>query len=68
LFVCLSEPINVKTAEPIGPEFCVRPGKVCGTSKFEKIVKNRGFFLQMRQLEKKNPLKIFKVVGFHSNS
>ena len=40
VFVCLY-PINVKTAEPIGPKFCVghhvTPGKVYGMIKFSKI-------------------------------
>jgi len=43
-FACLSVclyPINVKTAEPIGPKFCVgphvAPGKVYKWSKFEKF-------------------------------
>ena len=42
LFVCLFNPINVKTAEPIGPKFCVgscvTPRKVYEWSKFKKIV------------------------------
>jgi len=41
LFVCLY-PINVKTAEPIGPKFCVghlgTPGKVYEWSKFQIFV------------------------------
>ena len=44
LFVCLY-PINVKTAEPIGPEFCVGPhmipAKVHGWLEFKKINENK---------------------------
>ena len=42
-------PINVKTVEPIGSKFCVgpnmTPGKLCGSSKFQKQVSNKIRFL-----------------------
>ena len=58
LFVCLY-PINVKTAEPIGPKFFagsrVTPGKVYGWSNFLKtlflkILKIRGIFYKIREI------------------
>ena len=65
LSVCLY-PINVKTAEPIGPKFFVghhvTPGKVYGWSNYQKFasIKIR-FFLKIREIfcfcfiNKKNP-------------
>ena len=61
LFVCLC-PINVRTAKPIGPKFCVgphmTPGKIYGKSKFRKstkflfkIRKTFLFVLQFIQIE-----------------
>ena len=48
LFVRL-EPMNVKTAEPIGPKFCVGPhvasGNVYEWSRFQKFVSNKIRFL-----------------------
>ena len=48
MFVCLY-PTNVKTAEPIGPKFCVgphlTPGKVYGCSKLQKCVSKSFCFL-----------------------
>ena len=58
-FVCMC-PINVKTAEQIGPKFCVwlymTPGKVYGWSKlqqnsiFIKFYKSTTLFYKIRQL------------------
>ena len=47
--VCLF-PLNVKTAELIGPKFCVGPhmtppGKVYEWSKFQKFVTNKIWFI-----------------------
>ena len=65
--VCLSlsvflYPMNVKTAEPIGPEFCVGPhvtqGKVYDWSKFQKFVfKSVFLFLQTFENVRKNIIK-----------
>ena len=48
MLVCLY-PTNVKTAEPIGPKFCVgphmTPGKVYKLSKFKKFASNKIRFL-----------------------
>ena len=59
VFACLSVhlyPINVKTAEPIGPTFCVEPhitpGKVYECSEFQTVVFNKIYFFL-------NPEKIF---------
>ena len=50
LSVCLY-PINVKTAEPIGPKFCVgphvTPGKVYGWSNFQKFASIKIRFLKI---------------------
>ena len=65
-FVCLCQ-TNVKTAEPIGPKFCVgphmTPGKVYKTSRLgKKLLENSRnlFFLKMSQLEKKNLAKFYR--------
>ena len=51
--VCLY-PINVKTAEPIGPKFClephVAPGKVFGQSDFKYVIL-KYFYLKLFNLE-----------------
>ena len=53
LFVCLY-PINVKTAEPIGPKFFVghlgTPGKVYESAKFQIFENPRIFFVKIREL------------------
>ena len=53
LFVC-SYPINVKTAEPIGPKFCVgpymTPGKVYGKIKISKIIQQNSIFIKFWKL------------------
>ena len=50
LFGCLN-PINVKTAEPIRPKFCVgphvAPGKVYDRSKFQKFVFKSFYFCKI---------------------
>ena len=62
-YVCLY-PINAKTAEPIGPKFCVGPhmtlGNVYGWKKFQKLpfnkilfrnmLKSKNFFPKIREL------------------
>ena len=49
-------PINVKTVEPIGSKFCVgpnmTPGKLCGSSKFQKQVSNKIRFLSNFKIRK----------------
>ena len=64
LSVCLSVclyPINVKTAEPIGPKFCVghlgTPGKVYESSKFQ-------IFVSIKIRSSLNFLKFWKSTKF----
>ena len=62
LFVCLY-PINVKTAEPIGPKFVVghlgTPGKVYESSKFQIFVIKFLKILKIREIFCENPQIIF---------
>ena len=55
LSVCLY-PINIKTAEPIGPKFFVwsrvTPGKVFRWSNFQKFVSNKIRFLKIMKIHK----------------
>ena len=59
-------PINVKTAKPIGPEFCVgphvTPGKVYEWSKFQKLMFKSFIFIKFWKCAKKifwNPQTFF---------
>ncbi len=57
VLICLF-PINVKTAEPIGPKFCVgphiTPGKVYWPSKLnKKLLKNTNFFWKWANWKRK---------------
>ena len=58
LSVCLY-PINVKTTEPTGPKFCMRPhmtpGKVYGCSKLQKVESKSFKFLKIRKIILINP-------------
>ena len=55
-------PINVNTAEPIGPKFCVEPhvapGKVCEWSNFQKFASIKIRFLKI--------LNIHEIIFFKS--
>ena len=67
LFVCLY-PINVKTAEPIGPKFFVghqvTPGKVYGWSNFQKLVSIKIRFLKILKIHEIFFLKIREIFCF----
>ena len=65
LFVCLY-PINVKTAEPIGPKFFVGhhviPGKVYGWKNFQKFASIKIRFLKILKIHEfffENPRNFF---------
>ena len=69
LFVCLAVclyPMNVKTAELIGPKFCVgpyvTPGKVYEWTKFQKFVFKSFLFFEILKMREKilwNPQTFF---------
>ena len=71
VFVCLY-PINVKTAEPIGPKFFVgsreTPGKVYNFQKFASIKIRFLKILKIHEIFFENPLKFFIRNKIHGDS
>jgi len=68
LFVCLY-PMNVKTAEPIGPEFCVGPHVILGRFMNEQNFKNQWlkvfYFYKILKMREKiwwNPQTFFYIL------